>query len=119
MKFANTDRQLINFTKLTGVTRGIRTNKITADDMSGMNYYAKAMLNYQNGANLVYPLSTQGFVLNNWSDLKMDAWTWYANVSGTNTRDFTYDFRDKTRTAKEHFDGMFAYAESNWSKFVN
>lgn len=119
LKFANTDRQLINFTKLTGVTRAIRANKITADDMSGMNYYAKAMLNYQNGANLVYPLSTQGFVLNNWSDLKMDAWTWYANVSGTNTRDFTYDFRDKTRTAKEHFDGMFAYAESNWSKFVN
>lgn len=119
LKFANTDRQLINFTKLTGVTRGIRANKITAEDMSGMNYYAKAMLNYQNGADLVFPVSTQGFVLNNWSDLKIDTWTWYAQVNGANTREFTYEFRDKTRTAKEHFDGMYSYAESNWNKFMD
>ena len=84
-----------------------------------MNYYAKSMLNYQNGANLVFPVSTQGFVLNNWSDLKIDAWTWYADVNGAQTRDFTYDFRDGTRTAKAHFDGMYAYAEKNWSKYTN
>ena len=119
LQFANTDRQLINFTKLTGVTRGIRTNKITAEDLNSMNYYAKSMLNYQNGANLVFPVSTQGFVLNNWSDLKIDAWTWYADVNGAQTRDFTYDFRDGTRTAKAHFDGMYAYAEKNWSKYTN
>lgn len=115
LQFCYTDVSLKDFTLTTSVPKAL-DYELTDNELSQMSYFGKSVWNVRENCDVVYPLSTNPFFMENQKALS------YHNMFESVIGDKTYNsIADSLRgtnpdriSAKDYFNGIIAKYDSSW-----
>ena len=112
LKYCYTDESLIEFTKMTGIPKGLSYD-MKKEDIEQMSYYGRSLFEVKSKSDVVYPYSdNQIFIYN--QERVLESSSWSSNVGGT-PYVYPYTAIKAHKSAKDYFLGMNISAE-DWEK---
>lgn len=117
LQFCNTDISLREYSSTTNTLKALNY-ELTEDDLDKMTTYGKYLYNIKNASDIIYPLSSNPFYLNNSSVFRW-ANIFNSKIGGGGTLNMPPQaFKDNASiTPQAYFTGMYQYSQDNWNNY--
>jgi hypothetical protein len=106
LQYLYTDENLVKFTLITGVAKGVKY-QIPSEKVAEMNHYYQSLYYIRQNSDIIYPYSDHPIFVNNQSTFSSSATGnfWQATVDGTPYA-YPYPAFKAGKTAVQYFEGM-------------
>ena len=113
LRFCNTNKNLVNFTKITGAMKSLNYSA-TPEEIAEMTPYAQSVLNVKAVSNTIIPSSTHATYINN-QLFFTPAESYYSTLKSGTTMQYPAEaFHEENVTAEEYFNGIYKYFSKQW-----
>ena len=112
LQYCYTDESLVEFTRMTGIPKGL-SYEMKDEDIAEMSYYGKSLFEVKSKSDVVYPYSDNRIFIYN-QERVLDSSSWSSTVGGT-PYVYPYTAIKAGKSAKDYFLGMEISA-SDWEK---
>jgi ABC-type glycerol-3-phosphate transport system substrate-binding protein len=118
LQFLYTDENLVKFTLITGVAKGVNY-QIPSDKLATMNKYYQSLYKIRQDSDIIYPYSNHPIFVNNQSSFSSSATGnyWQSTIEGTPYA-YPYPAFDAGKNAVQYFEGM-KKTQSQWSNLYS
>jgi len=110
LQYCYTDESLVEFTKLTGIPKGLQYEMSEAD-IEQMSFYGKSLFETKKTSDVVYPYSDNKIFIYN-QERVLESSSWSSTVGGT-PYVYPYTAIKARKNAKDYFTGM-SISASDW-----
>lgn len=114
VKYCYSDAGLNEFTKYTGMRRGVEY-KLEEDTTVNLSTFYKSVLAARAEAEVITPMSASKLFMENENTFTLYDYVWNSKISGTNYTFPIQAFRGKMTSAKDYFLGM-QLTQEDWAK---
>lgn len=115
IKFVHSDESLVDYTVITNTPKAFNYD-ITEEDMSGMSYFGKSVIQLKQNSDIVYPYATNSVYVNNQG--KFGTHAMYYSNAGTTYQFVAEAMHEGGVTAEEYFTGMYDYYVTDWATIL-
>ena len=113
LKFCNTNKNLVNFTKITGAVKSL-TYSATPQEIADMTPYAQSVLKVKAVSETIIPSSTHATYINN-QLFFTPAESYYSTLKSGTTMQYPAEaFHEEGVDAEEYFNGIYEYFSEQW-----
>lgn len=117
MMFLHTDENLSAFSGEVNMTRALNY-EITEADLARMSTYAKSILELKENSDVIYPVSTNDIIIDNYTVFGAFSIAWKTNINGYEEKNPWLYFKDVAdSTAEKYFAGQYVFFETKWEAF--
>lgn len=116
IKFANSNQALAQFSQVTNTPKALKY-EMTAEQMDGMTYFGRSILELQQNSEIVFPYSSEPIYANQAGTFAMvDMWN--STISGEYYSYPSAALRKGETTVVDYFNGLKNYYENIWGQMV-
>lgn len=113
LQFCNTNKNLVDFTKITGAMKSLNYSA-QASDVAEMTPYAQSVLKVKEVSKIIIPSSTHSTYINN-QLFFTPAESYYSLLESGSTMQYPAEaFHEQNVTAKEYFEGIYKHFSKQW-----
>lgn len=116
IKFANTNEALIEFSQVTNTPKALKY-EMTAQQMEGMTYFGRSVMQLQSSSDIVFPYSSEPIYANQAGSFAMvDMWD--SAVGAEYFGSPSVPLRNGQVSVADYFSGLKSYYENIWGQMV-
>ena len=116
IKFIHSDASLVEYSQITNTPKAFNYN-MTAEQMSGMSYFGRSVMELKQKSDVVYPYSTSTVYVNNQSRFGTHS-MYYSDVNGTERQWPSTAIGEEGNTAEDYFSGMYSFYKDDWGSSI-
>lgn len=116
IKFANSNQALVEFSQMTNTPKALKY-EMTAEQMNGMTYFGRSVMELQSNSDIVFPYSSEPIYVNQAGSFAMvDMWD--SAVGAEYYGSPSVPLRKGQVSVADYFSGLKSYYENIWGQMV-
>ena len=116
IKFANSNQALVEFSQMTNTPKALKY-EMTAEQMNGMTYFGRSIMELQSNSDIVFPYSSEPIYVNQAGSFAMvDMWD--SAVGAEYYGSPSVPLRKGQVSVADYFSGLKSYYENIWGQMV-
>ena len=116
IKFANSNQALVEFSQMTNTPKALKY-EMTAEQMNGMTYFGRSIMEVQSNSDIVFPYSSEPIYVNQAGSFAMvDMWD--SAVGAEYFGSPSVPLRKGQVSVADYFSGLKSYYENIWGQMV-
>lgn len=116
IKFVNSNQALVEFSQVTNTPKALKY-EMTAEQMDGMTYFGRSIMELQSSSDIVFPYSSEPIYVNQAGSFAMvDMWD--SAVGAEYYGSPSVPLRNGQVSVENYFSGLKSYYENIWGQMV-
>ena len=116
IKFANSNQALAEFSQNTNTPKALKY-EMTAEQMNGMTYFGRSVMELQSNSDIVFPYSSEPIYTNQAGSFAMVN-MWNSNVGAEHFSAPSVALRKDQASVENYFSGLKSYYQNIWGQMV-